>query len=540
MPLCARLLATARLYALADRRRTGCPPVRGQRYAVPVAQRHLDRLTPVDASFLHQEDANAHMHLGALVQIGGDPLSRAELLDQIRERLHLVPRYRQKLAYTRLDAGRPVWIDDPAFDPEFHVRHSALPAPGGFRQLQALTARIFSQPLDRSRPLWEMWLVEGLREGGCALILKNHHCLIDGVAGIDLATVLFDLDPDAQPPEHPEHTWQPHREPSRLELLGTLARAALRSERELAEKALEALANPESALRRLRDAAEGLGEVAWALLNPAPPTPLNQPIGPYRRFIGITAQLEDLRAIKNTFGGTVNDVVLAVVTGALRTFLIERGVHTSGLELRALVPVSVRAADEHGAMGNRIVAMRAPLPVFIADPIERLRYLTGAMADLKESKQAIGAKVIADVQNFAPPTLLAQASRLQFSTRLFNLLVTNIPGPQLPLYVRGRKLRHAFPIAFLPNNHALSIAMMSYNGEITFSLLADFDALPDVEVVGEAISAELAGLLAATRSEPPARTPRRTTRKHPRRNVTRAPLTLVGAGSSVTATRARV
>ncbi len=479
------------------------------------------------------------MHLGALVQISGEPLTRAELLDQIRERLHLVPRYRQKLAYTRLDAGRPVWIDDPAFDPDFHVRHTALPAPGGFRQLQALTARIFSQPLDRARPLWEMWLVEGLREGGCALILKNHHCLIDGVAGMDLATVLFDLDPHAAPPEHPEHSWQPHREPSRLELLGTLARAALRSERELAEKALAALANPEGAMRKLRDAAEGLGEVAWALLNPAPATPLNEPIGPYRRFIGIAAPLDDLKAIKNAFGGTVNDVVLAIVTGALRTFLIERGVRTSGLELRALVPVSVRAPDEHGAMGNRIVAMRAPLPVFIADPIERLRYLTAAMADLKESKQAIGAKVIADVQNFAPPTLLAQASRLQFSTRLFNLLVTNIPGPQFPLYVRGRMLRHAYPIAFLPNNHALSVAMMSYNGEITFSLLADFDALPDVELIGEAISAEIAALLAATRSEPSRRTARRSRRKNAQRFLPRPPLSLVGAESAASATRTR-
>jgi diacylglycerol O-acyltransferase len=496
-----------------------------------MAQRHLDRLTPVDASFLHQEDANAHMHLGALVQTDGEPLTRAELLEQIRERLHLVPRYRQKLAFTRLDAGRPVWIDDHSFDPEFHVRHTALPAPGSFRQLQILTARIFSQPLDRSRPLWEMWLVEGLREGGCALISKNHHCLIDGIAGMDLATVLFDLSPQPEPPAHPAEPWRPHREPSRLELLGILARSALRSERELAERAIDALASPENALRKLRDAAEGLGEVAWALLNPAPPTPLNVPIGPYRRFIGITAPLDDLKAIKNLVGGTVNDVVLAVVTGALRSFLIERGVRTEGLELRALVPVSVRAPDEHGAMGNRIVAMRAPLPVYIADPIERLRFLTGAMADLKESKQALGAQVITDVQNFTPPTLLAQASRLQFSTRLFNLLVTNVPGPQFPLYVRGRLLRHAFPIAFLPNNHALAIAMMSYNGEIAFSLLADFDALPDVELIGDAISEELATLLAAARGEAPTRNGRRSRSANGRASL-REPLAALSRASN--------
>jgi len=442
------------------------------------------------------------MHLGGLVIFEGPVLSYAELLEQIRERLHLVPRYRQKLGYTALDSGRPVWIDDPNFNPEFHVRHTRLPAPGGWEQLQNLTARIFSQPLDRDKPLWEMWLVEGLRDGRFALISKNHHALIDGVAGIDLATVLFDLSPDPAPLRHSGRPWKPHAEPSTLGLLNAGLRGAVRTELRLLGSALRALTEPERALARAREAAEGLGEVAWALLNPTPPTPLNVDIGPYRRFLGITNSLEDFKLVKDAFGGTVNDVVLSVVTGALRSFLIARGVRTEGLELRALVPVSVRSAGEHGDMGNRIVAIRGPLPVYIADPRERLQFIKNAMADLKESRQAVGAEVIAGAQQFAPPTILAQASRLNFSTRLFNLIVTNIPGPQFPLYVRGRRLMHAYPVAFLPRNHALAIAIMSYDGELNFSLLGDFDSLPDIDRIGEAIKAELATLVELAQREP--------------------------------------
>ncbi|MGZ6644064.1 MAG: WS/DGAT domain-containing protein, partial [Solirubrobacteraceae bacterium] len=262
---------------------------------------------------------------------------------------------------------------------------------------------------------------------------------------------------------------------------------------------------PMAALRGARDAAEGLGEVAWAGLNPAPATPLNVEIGPHRRFAGVRTELADFKAIKNRFGGTVNDVVLAVVSGALRGWLRSRGVRTEGLELRALVPVSIRAADEHGTLGNRIAAMRGPLPVYIEDPVARLQAVREEMDGLKESKQAVGAEVLANVQNFAPPTILAQASRLNFSTRLFNLIVTNIPGPQFPLYVRGRELLDVFPIAFLPKDHALAIAIMSYNGHMNFGLLGDFDALPDIDTVAEGIDASLAELVALARKESPAR-----------------------------------
>jgi WS/DGAT/MGAT family acyltransferase len=466
-------------------------------------QRHLDRLTPVDASFLHQEGPVSHMHIGGLTILEGPPPEMDEFLEQIRMRLHLVPRYRHKLAWTALDSGRPVWIDDPSFNLDYHVRHTALPAPGRWEQLQDLTARIFSQQLDRSKPLWEMWLIEGLEDDRFALITKTHHSLIDGIAGVDLATVLFDLSPDPPPLPNSGRPWQPHPEPGTAHLVAAGLYGAARAGLTLIEGAVDVLAHPERALSRAREAAEGIGEIAWAGLNPAPETPLNVPIGPHRRFVAVSSQLEDFKAVKNAFGGTVNDVVLAVVAGALRSFLISRGRRTSGVEMRALVPVSVRAEDEHDG-GNRIVVMRGPLPVYISDPLNRLRFVSDAMDGLKESKQALGAEVISGAQNFAPPTLLAQASRLNFSTRLFNLIVTNVPGPQFPLYVLGREMLQAIPVAFLPENHALAIAIMSYNGQMNFGLLGDFDALPDIGVIADGIAGELAKLVSLARDVVPA------------------------------------
>jgi len=487
-------------------------------------QRHLDRLTATDASFLHQEGPSSHMHVGGLTILEGPPPQIEEFLEAIRKRLHLVPRYRQKLAHTHtaLDSGRPVWVDDPSFNLEYHVRHTALPV-GDWEHLRSLTARIFSQQLDRSKPLWEMWLVEGLgpeigppgpgragrsRNGGggadtggerFALITKTHHSLIDGIAGVDLATVLFDLSPTPPPVRHSGRPWQPHSEPGTLELLAAGTRGALHAALALGAGALDALAHPDRALASVRETAEGLGEFIWAVMNPAPPTPLNVDIGPHRRFVEVPCQLEDFKLVKNAFGCTVNDVVLAIVAGALRTFMTSRGIRTEGLEMRALVPVSVRAEDEHHQFGNRVVVMRGPLPVYMADPLQRLRFVKREMDGLKESKQALGAEVIASAQNFAPPTILAQASRLNFSTRLFNLIVTNVPGPQFPLYVLGRRMLEVYPIAFLPQHHALAIAIMSYNGQMNFGLLGDLDAMYDLERFGESIAAELATLVSLAR-----------------------------------------
>jgi len=472
-----------------------------------MSQQHLDRLTAIDASFLHQESPTSHMHVGALATFEGPPPPFTELLDALRGRLHLVPRYRQKLSVPPVGTGRPLWVDDPSFDIEYHVRHTALPRPGSEDQLLRLAARIYSQQLDRSKPLWEMWMVEGLEEGGFALITKTHHALIDGIAGVDIAQVIFDLGPVPMEVPHPDEAWQPAPEPSAAEVLATGAIGLLRTGARTTAAAAGLAAHPRSALRSARTAIEGIGEVAWAGLNPAPGTPLNVEIGPHRRFSVVRNDLEDFKAVKNVFGGTVNDVVLAVVSGALRVWLESRGVRSEGLELRALVPVSIRAQDERGTLGNRIAAMRGPLPVYIEDPVARLRTVKASMDGLKDSKQAVGAEVLSSVQNFAPPTVLAQASRINFSTRLFNLIVTNIPGPQFPLYLRGRELVDVFPVAFLPKDHALAIAIMSYNGRINFGLLADYDALPDVDVIADGIRASLDELLGLARERETRREP---------------------------------
>jgi diacylglycerol O-acyltransferase len=465
-----------------------------------MAQEHFDRLTAIDASFLHQEGPTSHMHVGGLTLFEGPPPPYTEFLDTLRGRLHLVPRYRQKLSVPPAGTGRPLWVDDPSFSIEYHVRHTALPKPGSEEQLLRLAGRVFSQQLDRSKPLWEVWMVEGLQDGGFALVTKTHHALIDGIAGVDIAQVIFDLGPVPTEVPHPDEPWQPAAEPSPVEVLAAGALGLVKTGVRTAAAAAALATRPTEALHSARVALEGLGEVAWAGMNPAPETPLNVEIGPHRRYVIVRNALADFKAVKDAFGGTVNDVVLTVVSGALRGWLQSRGVRTEGLELRALVPVSIRTEDQRGTTGNRIAAMRGPLPVYIEDPIARLRTVKASMDGLKESKQAVGAEVLASVQNFAPPTILAQASRLNFSTRLFNLIVTNVPGPQFPLYVRGREMLDVFPVAFLPKNHALAIAIMSYNGRMNFGFLADYDALPDINVIAEGIEAALAELLALARA----------------------------------------
>ena len=466
-------------------------------------QQHLDRLTSIDASFLHQEGQASHMHIGGVLIFEGPAPAFEDFADHVRGRLHLVPRYRQKLATPPLETGRPLWVDDPDFNLEYHVRHTALPPPGSEDQLFLLASRIASQQLDRSKPLWETWLVEGLEGDRFALISKTHHALVDGVSGVDLASVLFDAEREpgtGQDGATDElEPWRPEPEPSPANLVLAGARGVVTTSASLLARTLVAASRPATSLQLARDVLEGLGELVWAGLNPAPETPLNVEIGPHRRYAVVRQQLADYKEIKDALGGTVNDVVLTVVSGALAQWLRSRGVRTEGLEMRALVPVSVRTKTQRGHLGNQLTVMRAPLPVYIEDPVSRLRFIRAAMDGLKESKQAVGAATLAAVNNLAPPTILAQASRLNFSTRLFNLLVTNIPGPQLPLYVLGRQLQDLFPVAFLPEDHALAVAVMSYNGRLDYGLLGDYDAMPDIDIVTDGIEASLAELLAAAR-----------------------------------------
>ena len=476
-------------------------------------QAHGDRLSAVDASFLVQEGPTTHMHIGAVTIFEGPPPSYDAFCDHIRSRLHLVPRYRQKLAFPPLETGRPLWVDDPSFNLEYHVRHTALPSPGSEEQLRALAARVHSQQLDRSKPLWEVWLVQGLaRAHGpsgpgsnrFALLTKTHHALVDGVSGVDLATVLFDLEPVPREVDHDGSPWVPEPEPSAAQLAARGIRSLVRTPFEIAARAVEAATHPAETVEGAKEAVEGVGEVLWAGLNPAPETPLNVEIGPHRRLVWVRCSLDDFKTVKNAFGGTVNDAVLTVVSGALQRWLRSRGVRTEGLELRALVPVSLRSKEDQGQLGNKLALMRGPLPVYIEDPVARLRVVKQAMGDLKQSKQAAGAEVLTSLEQFAPPTILAQASRMNFSTRLFNLIVTNIPGPQIPLYVLGRRLIDLFPIAFLPRDHAMAVAIMSYDGGIAFGLLGDYDAMPDLDEVGKHIEDSLAELVdaAAKRSRP--------------------------------------
>jgi diacylglycerol O-acyltransferase len=468
-----------------------------------MAQEHLDRLSAVDASFLLQEGTNTHMHIGCVATFEGPPPTYDDFLEHIRRRLHLVPRYRQKVRNPPARTGRPLWVDDPNFNLAYHVRQTALPQPGDEDQLLRLAARIFSQRLDRTKPLWEMWLVEGYEDGRFALVVKTHHCLVDGVSGMDLLTVLFDLDAVPSPSPGPEESpWAPHPEPSSAQLMAAGARGLVEMGAELFGRAAGALTHPQRALRATAETVSGVAEVAWAGLNPPPETPITIAPGSHRRFAVVPCRLEEFKRVKNAFGGTVNDVVLAVVAGGLAEFLRGRGMRTEGVELRAIVPVSVRTGDQHGALGNQLTQVLCALPVYNDDPIARLREVKQTMDGLKESKQALGAEAIIGVERFAPPTILAQASRLHFARGMYTLLVSNVPGPQFPLFVLGREMQASYPVGFLGGQRSLAVAVMSYNGGMNFGLIGDYDALPDLEVIAGGIQASLAELVALAEREP--------------------------------------
>ena len=459
----------------------------------------MERLSPVDVSFLDQEKEGSHMHIGAVMIFEGPPPPYEDLRAHIESRLHLVPRYRQKLVYPRFQMGRPLWIDDPRFNLDYHVRHTALPSPGGVEQLRLLTGRIFSQRIDRSKPLWELWLVQGLERNRFALINKTHHALVDGVSGMDITTVLFDTSPTPTPVG--AERWTPSVEPSDAQLVAEGVKGLAALPARAARRAVGAARHPRETASEVREAAEGLGAIAWSFVNPPPQTPLNVAIGPHRRVLWIRFPLADLKEIKNRLGGTVNDVFLATVSGALARWLRRRGIRTEGLELRGIVPVSIRADEQKGALGNRIAAMLGPLPVYATDPRDRLRIVSQAMKGLKESKQAVGAETLTRLQDFAPPTILAQASRLNFSPRAYNLLVTNVPGPQFPLYLIGRELQELAPVPFLAPERALAVAIVSYNGNVDVGLIGDYDAMSDLDEFGHDIEVSVEELLATARAE---------------------------------------
>jgi WS/DGAT/MGAT family acyltransferase len=453
-----------------------------------------DRLTALDTSFLHLEQGGAHMHVASILVFAGEPPSYDELEAAVGERLHLVPRYRQRLAFVPLGQGRPVWVDDPYFNLRYHVRHSALPAPGSDEQLKRLAGRLFALELDREKPLWEIHLVEGLAPGPdgeprFALIGKTHHALVDGVSGVDITSVLFDAAPDPAPVGPAGHTWTPSPTPGSTQLLADALVERLTVPREAVRGLRSAVRGPRRALGALAAPAAGVAAMARAGLSPAPPSPFNVTIGPHRRYTWMDLELARMKAIKTALGGTLNDAVLATVSLAAGRWMRAQGHPTDDLLLRVMVPVSVRADVERGALGNRVSAVYAPLPVFTDDPAETFAYVHEAMGDLKGSGQAVGATTLTALADFAPTTILSQAARLQTRQRMFNFVVTNVPGPQFPLYLIGRPLVGLYPVVPLARNTALGIAIMSYNGRLAFGLLGDFDAMEALDALGD----ELAG-----------------------------------------------
>jgi len=454
----------------------------------------MQRLSALDATFLEVEDAVSHMHIASVALFEGPSPAPEQLRAMVAGKLALVPRYRQVVRFVPMRVARPVWVEDRHFNLDYHVRRTALPEPGCEQQLQMLVARVMSQQLDRSKPLWEMWAVEGLRIDGVhepwALLSKTHHCMVDGVSGSDLLTVMLDSEPT--PPVPPLDSWAPRPAPRDSELLARGLLADVLSPLD----ALRALRAPRALATRGRDAAHGLLRLR-EITQPTPPCSLNGPLGAHRRWATARAQLSDVKSVKAAFGGTVNDIVLACITGGFRELLSRRG--ESLQTIRTLVPVSVRAPSEHGTYDNRVSAIFAELPVGIADPLARLRAISEQMADLKESKEAVAGEVLTSLAGFAPPMLLALGERL--GTRLpqhnINTVTTNVPGPQRPLYAAGRRMVEAFGYVPLGGHVRIGVAIFSYDGHLSFGVTGDYDTAPDIQVLCSGIEGALAELLEA-------------------------------------------
>jgi diacylglycerol O-acyltransferase len=451
-------------------------------------------MSPLDASFLHIEDDKSHMHIGSVAIFEGPAPSYESVCAMVESKLALVPRYRQKVRFVPFGLGRPVWVDDPHFNLIYHVRQTALPIPGGNEELRNLVGRVMSQQLDRSKPLWEMWMVEGLDAGRWALLSKVHHCMVDGVSGTDLLSVVLDMARDAEPPTVSE-IWHPRPEPTSAQILREALVERAVSPYEMLRSARAATRAPRELVSRLNETAHGLAAMR-GLLRSAQST-LNGPIGPHRRWAWARSQLSDVKAVRAALGGTVNDVVLAVITNGFRELLQSRGEAVAEQTVRTMVPVSVRAASERGTYNNRVSAMFAELPVGIADPVERLDSIRTQMEGLKESKQAVAGEVLTSLSGFAPPMLLSLGTRvfMRFPQRSLNTVTTNVPGPQFPLYAAGRRMLEAFPYVPLAGTVRIGIAIFSYDGMLNFGITGDYDTAADVGVLAGGIEAGMSELL---------------------------------------------
>ncbi len=446
------------------------------------------RLTALDASFLFMENATTPMHAGGLAIFSPPPggFDHERLVRLIRQRISYVPRYRMRVRDVPFGLARPVWVDDERFDVTYHVRRSALPKPGTRDQLNELVARLLSRPLDRSRPLWEMYLVEGLDDGNFAIVSKSHQALVDGLSAVDIAQVM--LDPTEETAVVPVDSWRPRVEPTDVELLSQAFTELATRPASAFEAARDTVSDVSHTAARVGQRAAGMLSAALAVARPPASSPLNVPIGEQRRFATVDLKLADLKRIRTSLGGTVNDVVLAVVAGALRSWLLARGEGVAqGDVLKALLPISVAvpSATSGEAGGNRVSATLVELPVGEPDPAVRLQQISFQLAQLEEGGHFVGADAIVNIAGFGPPTLHALGARVgsTLSSKVYNLVITNVPGPQRPLFAAGSRMLAAYPVVPLTRNQALSIGLISYDGGVYFGLYADRDALPDLHIL---------------------------------------------------------
>jgi WS/DGAT/MGAT family acyltransferase len=451
----------------------------------------MDRLSMLDAEFLHLEDGIAHMHIAGACVFADPPPSLDEVAALIASKLHRIPRYRQRVRTPPFELGRPVWVDDPHFDLGYHVRHTALPTPGDDATFCRLMGRLMSLPLDRARPLWETWLVEGLEGGRWALVFKVHHCMVDGIAGVELLGVLLDIQRDA-PLGTPEH-WAPRPEPrGALEVLdawtGLVTDAAATG-----FGIVRSLVHPAAAVRSFVGAAQGLARFLGDLA-PTTPRSIEGAIGPHRAWAHSSARLDDVRTIRGAFGGTVNDVVLAAVSGGYRDLLLSRGDDVDAAVVRSLVPVSTRHEDGRGVADNRVSALLYDLPVGVADPVERLGVVQSQMGELKGSHRVEAGTAVTELGDLAPPMLIGPLSRFAVRTlhhvtqRSVNTVTTNVPGPQFPLYCLGREMIEYRPYVPIYHGVRVSTAILSYHGNLFFGITGDYETAPDVGILASGAS----------------------------------------------------
>ena len=482
-----------------------------------------DRLSALDVSFFYLEGRTTPMHVGglAIFEVPGHGFDYERLVDLLEDRISLVPRYRQKVRFIPGHIANPVWVDDPNFDITYHVRRSALPRPGSDEQLREFCARIQSRALDRNRPLWEMYLVEGLAHGRFAIITKTHHAMVDGISAIDIGHVI--LDASTTPRDLPDDIWMPEPEPTAAQLVSGAVAEMVHRPSAVLDMIRLGVNDVRTAVGRVLGVVGGIASTARVAVKAAPSSPLNAAIGEQRRFGIARTSLDDYKLVRKEHGGTINDVVLATVAGALRGWLLFRGESvTPATTVRAMVPVSIRTEGDAGVLGNRVSAVFVDLPVGEPSAVMRLSQVSYAMKGHKESGQSVGADALVALSGFAPPTLHAMSARLAngLTRRLFNLVVTNVPGPQVPLYAAGAKLLEMFPVVPLAGGQAVSIGLTSYDGGVYYGLNADRDAMADVDVLAALIEESLAELVTASSAGARRREPSRS--RLPRTRASRA------------------